>query len=475
MKTALALPFTLLLLFARFAEAATNLSCAPVFGDHAILQQGMNIPVKGKARPESVVRVKLGDQVSHECVADANGDWNVSLPPMKATPLGALDAAPAGLVMEISARHPQGDESLRFQDVLIGEVWLCSGQSNIAGRVRNNPTGKGKADNLLQVNLPALREFEAARGGWHPAGPPDVAQFSRVGLCFARELQRELKVPVGILSASVGGTRIESWIKTDQPLDPQIKHQAGGLYLQFIKPLAGTAMRGAVWYQGEGNVKEGYDYLTLLRSLIDGWRGDWKQGDFPFLIVQLASIGESKAENPAMEENRAHIREAQREAFRQIPNTGLACAIDTGGPKEHPPNKFETAFRLAQWALHHQYGRKDIVPSGPIFREAAVEGGAMRIRFDHADGLMIANKADYEMPVGAPAAALPWLSIQAKDGSWHWAGVEIDGKDLVVSSKEVTEPVAVRYAWVNRPIGPYLYNAAGLPMFPFTTEEWKPK
>ena len=470
-----ALPFALLLLCARFAEAATHLSCAPVFGDHAILQQGMDIPVRGKALPESVVRVKLGDQVSNEGKADANGDWVVTLPAMKATPLGALDATPAGLIMEISARHPQGDESLRFEDILIGEVWLCSGQSNIAGRVRHNSTGKGREDNLAKVNLPALREFEAGLGGWHPAVPPDVAQFSRVGLCFARELQRELKVPVGLLSASVGGTRIESWIKTDQPLDPQIQHQPGALYLKHIQPLIGTALRGAVWYQGEGNVKEGFAYLPLLTSLIEGWRGDWGQGDFPFLIVQLASIGESKAENPAMVENRAHIREAQREALRRIPNTGLACAIDTGGPKEHPPNKFETSFRLAQWALHHQYGRKDIVPSGPLFREVAVEGGAMRIRFDYADGLMIANKADYEMPVPSPDAPLPWLSIQAKAGSWHWAGAKIDGKDLLVSSKEVAEPVAVRYAWVNRPLGPYLYNAAGLPAFPFTTEKLEAK
>ena len=262
--------------------------------------------------------------------------------------------------------------------------------------------------------------------------------------------------------------RIPDWVDMD------LVREGARLDLNATANISPFAIRGAVWYQGEANIKDGYGYFAKLKSLIEGWRDDWQQGDFAFLVVQLASIGESKAENPAMDENRARIREAQLHVLREIPNTGVAAAIDTGGPKEHPPNKFETSFRLAQWALHHLYGRKEIVPSGPIYRDSKVEGRVARVRFDNANGLMIANKQDYQMPVAAPDAKLPWLSLQAKDGSWHWADARIAGTDLLVSSSEVAEPVAVRYAWVNRPLGPYLYNAAGLPAFPFTTESWQP-
>ena len=453
-------------------EAPSTLRCAPVFGDHAILQQQMEIPVWGQARPEAVVSVKLGDQ-SQQTRAAADGTWRLKLPAMTATPLPSPDAAPDGIAMEVLSRHPDGDETLRFQHILIGEVWLCSGQSNIAGKVKHNSTGKGGGDHLAQASIPTIRQFRSDIG-WSLAIPGDVLEFTRVGFCFARELQRELKVPVGLLSASVGGTSIESWIRTEAPLDPSIANQPGGNYLRHIQPLVGCAMRGALWYQGEANLKDGFGYLSKIKNLIEGWRSVWQQGDYPFLIVQLASIGESVPGDAAMGENRARIREAQLQVLRQIPHTGLAAAIDTGALKEHPPNKYETSFRLAQWALHHQYGRQDIVPSGPIFRDAKVEGGSVRVRFDNAKGLMIANKLDYEMPVAAPDAKLPWLSIQSKDGSWHWADARIAGTDLLVSSPEVAEPVAVRYAWVNRPLGPYLYNAAGLPAFPFSTEPWQP-
>jgi len=431
------------------------------FSDSAILQRGMPVPVWGWSTPGDKITVAFAGQ-KKTTEAGKDGKWMTKLDPLEAS------AEPREMTITLGS-----GKSRTLKDILIGEVWLCSGQSNIAGKVKHNSTGKGGGDNLAQARILTIRQFRSDIG-WRLAMPGDVLEFTRVGFCFARELQRELKVPVGLLSASVGGTSIESWIHTDAPLDPAVAHQPGGNYLKHIQPLVGCAMRGALWYQGEANLKDGFGYLSKLKNLIEGWRSVWQQGDYPFLVVQLASIGESVPGDAAMGENRAHIREAQLQVLRQIPHTGLAAAIDTGALKEHPPNKFETSFRLAQWALHHQYGRQNIVPSGPLYRDSKVEGGAVRVRFDNANGLMIANKLDYEMPVAAPGAKLPWLSIQSKDGSWHWADARIAGTDLLVSSPEVAEPVAVRYAWVNRPLGPYLYNAAGLPAFPFSTEPWQP-
>jgi sialate O-acetylesterase len=203
--------------------------------------------------------------------------------------------------------------------------------------------------------------------------------------------------------------------------------------------------------------------------MIQDWRASWELGDFPFYFVQLAGIGRSPDDKPAMGDGRARIREAQRCALT-LKNTGMAVAVDIGADREHPGNKAEVGVRLAHWALHNDYGRKDIPPSGPLYKGFKVEGNAIRISFDYAEGLMAATKTDYVPPRPAPGAKIPWLSIQGKDGAWHWADGRIAGQDLLVSSEEVAEPVAVRYGYTNRPIGVYLYNAAGLPASPFTTE-----
>jgi sialate O-acetylesterase len=243
----------------------------------------------------------------------------------------------------------------------------------------------------------------------------------------------------------------------------------GGLYRERIVPLIGYGMRGILWYQGEANASEDQSYYLKMQSLIGDWRSSWKQGDLPFYFVQLAGIGKPAEGDPAMGDGRARIREAQRRALA-IKNTGMAVAVDIGADREHPANKVEVGERLAHWALHNDYGHKTIVPSGPLFKGYKIEGNSIRISFDHAQGMMIAEKKNYIPPVPAAGKELPWLSIQQRDGSWHWASGRIDGRDLLVNSVEVKEPVAVRYAYTNRPLGPYLYNAAGLPASPFTTE-----
>jgi sialate O-acetylesterase len=238
----------------------------------------------------------------------------------------------------------------------------------------------------------------------------------------------------------------------------------------MIEPLVGHAMRGTIWYQGEANEKQGKEYLTMLKRLIDGWRGAWKQGDFPFYIVQLSTIGESPTDKPQGGDGRAAIRAAQVEALTAIPNTGLAVTIDIGEKKEHPQNKYDVGLRLAAWALNKAYGKMDVVPSGPLYKSQVIEGGRIRVKFDHAPhGLMLAKKEGYAPPVPTPHAPMPWLSIQAKDGSWHWAEGKIDGSDLIVFSKEVGEPIAVRYAYTQHPAGCNLYNKEGLAASPFST------
>jgi len=317
-----------------------------------------------------------------------------------------------------------------------------------------------------EANYPALRFLETE---WTISTPKTVGACYSISFVFGRQLQSELLVPIGLMNAAVAGTGIEGWLYVPPGGKPPIETKYQN-FIPKIEPLVGHAMRGALWYQGEANVKQGKDYLPLFKQLIDGWRGAWNQGDFPFYFVQLASMGESPGDNPECGDGRAAIRNAQLEALSTIPNTGMAVAIDIGEKKEHPKNKYDVGLRLARWALHKDYGMKDLVPSGPLYKSQQVEGNSIRVKFDHArNGLMLARKDGYDPPVATPDAEIPWLSIQAKDGTWHWAEGRIDGSDLIVSSKEVQEPIAVRYAYTQFPVGFNLYNKDGLPASPFTT------
>ena len=446
--------------------------CPDVIGDHAIFQQGVPIPIWGESLPGAKVAVRFDGQ-SKTTVAGADGSWRMALDSIKADKLVSLREAPEGRTLTIVTELDGEKASKEFKGILAGEVWLCSGQSNMAGKVRHNHANQDPKDNLLESNFPAIRHI-AAPGGWNSAVTGSVGDFTRVGFCFARKVQRVLKVPIGLVNASTGGSRIESWMRVPPKELPEAgagkkKVTYGGLYRERIVPLIGYGMRGALWYQGEANASEGHSYYLKIQSLIGDWRSSWQQGDFPFYFVQLAGIGRSTVDNPAMGDGRARIREAQRRALG-IENTGMAVAVDIGAEREHPANKVEVGERLAHWAVHHDYGRKEILPSGPLYKGCKIDGDTIRITFDYAQGLMLAKKEDYVPPVPTPDKKLPWLSIRAKDGTWHWAEGRIDGEDLIVSSKEIKDPVAVRYAYTNRPLGPYLYNKDGLPASPFTTE-----
>ncbi|PXA03942.1 hypothetical protein DDZ13_09905 [Coraliomargarita sinensis] len=427
------------------------------FGDNAVFQQGMPIPVWGWTLEGADVTVTFDGQ-KRTTRAGADGRWEVSFDPLPADQLKSVNDSPRGRSLTVETESGGKRATTTCSDILIGEVWLCSGQSNMTVKYSWRGTN-------LDADRPALRFLET---DWTVSSSSTCGQCYSIPYVFAHRLLGELLVPIGVMNAAVAGTGIEGWwyVPEGGPM-PDTKYQN---FIPKIRPLIGHAMRGTLWYQGEANVKKGKDYLPMLERLIEGWREAWGQGDFPFYIVQLASMGETKTDNPGMGDGRAAIRNAQLEALTTIPNTGLAVTIDIGEKREHPRNKYDVGLRLAAWALHHTYGKQEVVPSGPIYKSHEIEGRVVRVKFDYAEsGLMIARKEGYEPPVPTPDAEVPWLSLQAKDGSWHWAEARIDGSDLLVASKDVMEPIAVRYAYTQHPVGFNLYNKDGLPVVPFST------
>jgi sialate O-acetylesterase len=305
------------------------------------------------------------------------------------------------------------------------------------------------------------------KGEWLVCSPETAVFFSRVTFFFARRVQRDALIPIGVIVTAVGGSNIESWLN-------QSPYPTGKHYTNLLKPVVGYSIRGAIWYQGESNEKDRRGYQPKLESLITGWRKAWGQGDFPVHFVQLPGIKKSTTDNPAGGDGRAEIRQAYVEALK-LPNTGMAVTIDIGAEKEHPPNKYDTGVRLARSVLQKVYGFKDLTYC-PLYTKHVIEGSAVRISFDNAqNGLMIAKKEGFTPPKPTPGAKLQWLSIQAKDGAWHWADGKIDGSQLVVSCNEVKEPIAVRYAYTQHPEGHLLYNKDGQPVGPFSTIGYGPK
>jgi sialate O-acetylesterase len=255
------------------------------------------------------------------------------------------------------------------------------------------------------------------------------------------------------------------WLNGLNPQPTQLHHA-------MIHPFIPYALRGVLWYQGESNGFDGRSYGHKLRALIHGWRAAWRQGNFPFYIVQLANYRkiEPKADSP--EKDWTKVREAQLQAL-SLTNTGLAVTIDIGDSGDvHPKNKQDVGKRLALWALAGPYG-KDLEPSGPIYKNSRVEGNKIRISFDHAkDGLLVGTKVGLDPVKPDPAANVKWIAVAGEDRVFKSAHAVIEGGELVVSSPEVPAPVAVRYAFIQDPEGANLYNKEGLPASPFRTDSW---
>jgi sialate O-acetylesterase len=467
----------LALLLASSAPRA-EIALHPLFGDHMVLQQGITAPVWGTAAAGEEVTVSIAGQ-RKSARAGADGRWQVKLDPMK----------PGG-------PHEMTIGTVTLKNVMVGEVWVCSGQSNMEWPVR---ASKNAPEEIAAAAFPQIRLFTVPKkpadtpqwdvaGTWKECSPESVPGFSAVGYFFGRELHKARNVPIGLIHTSWGGTAAELWtsrrvLEADPEFKPMIeqyearmkafaeaseKAKAEGkappkkpgpgpaqLYNGMIAPLLPYAIAGALWYQGESNAGRAKQYQKLFPAMIRNWRDDWGQGDFPFLFVQLANYMKRKPE-PA-ESHWAALREAQTLAL-SLPKTGMAVIIDIGEEKDiHPRNKQDVGRRLALAARHVAYG-EDLVYSGPMYDSMKVEGNKARISFKHAGGGLEAR-----------GGKLAGFSIAGEDKVFAWAEARIEGDTVVVWSDKVEKPAAVRYGWADNPECT-LYNKEGLPAGPFRTD-----
>jgi len=496
------------LLLATAGAALADVKLPAVIGDNMVLQQGQKITIWGWAEPNEEVMASVSWQsMEWGVTADEGGKWMFKMNPPE-----------IGGPYEMTLR---GKNTITIKNILVGEVWVCSGQSNMQWAVEQaaDPEQEIAAAKYPNISLFSVERKVAEEpqgdcvGSWQPCSPDTVGGFSAVAYYFGRELHKELNIPIGLIHTSWGGTPAEAWTSKDAlqsepvcapilqryadavakypeamkeyerkvdewkaavakakaegskpphrpgaPFGPGNPHSPAGLYNAMIAPLVPYGIRGAIWYQGESNAGRAYQYRELFPAMIKCWRKDWGQGDFPFLFVQLANFMAVKPE-PA-ESEWAELREAQLMTLA-LPNTGMAVIIDIGEADDiHPKNKQDVGKRLALWALAKTYA-KTLVYSGPLYKSMNVEGNKIVLRFDHVGGGLVAHG---EGP-------LKGFAIAGADRKFVWADATIDGDKVVVSSEKVAEPVAVRYAWADNPVC-NLYNKEGLPASPFRTDDW---
>lgn len=505
-----------------------------IYTDHMVLQRGKPVPVRGVADPGAKVSVDFDGHVV-TATAGTNGQWRADLPAMDVVSVGKELTAVCGTNCIVCA------------DVLVGDVWLCAGQSNMAftfGRgIHDGKTLMAESErwpNIRVVRIANTRailpsDYHVELTPWTVATPKTLSGMTACGYLFVRELHVETGVPMGVIQNAWSGQAIEPFISREgydmvpelkvgqihigrrikdvsskvgsadydwvaremvkwakkyeewrsvgkrYPFLPMLDYRTGGgnealFHNAMFEPIVTFPIAGAIWYQGESNGSAGMDYYHKLRGLVGGWRAKWGY-DFPFYLVQLAAY-KGYSDNPEGGEGWCATREAMRLFAQDCPKCGMAVAIDIGNETDiHPKDKLDVAKRLARWALRDVYG-KNIVPCGPLYRDFAKEKGALRVRFDHVgSGLATAEKdptGSALPPVFTNRREVRGFAIAGADKKWFWAKAVIDGKDVVVSSPDVPDPVAVRYAYRMNPMGHAdLYNREGLPAAPFRTDDWR--
>jgi sialate O-acetylesterase len=439
-----------------------------LFSSGMVLQRNTAAPIWGIALPNEKVTVTLdtgNKKVTEEATADAKGSWRVTLQ----TP----DAGGP-----YTLRIDGAENSIELKHVLVGEVWIASGQSNMEWSVNAGETPdqiKSQASNP-NLRLFTVRKTAAAKpqtsvplggldGQWLECNEKTVGSFSAVAYHFGKHLQKALNVPVGIIHTSWGGTAAEEWTRMDI-LDANPQHKGkhprqSQLYNGMIAPLIPYAFKGAIWYQGEsnaGNLERADAYRELMALMIKNWRDDWKQGDFPFLLVQLApfmKIDKEPADTPW-----AHLRESQLHVTQHVPKTGMAVITDVGNEKDiHPKPKEPVGERLALAARAIGYGEK-VEYSGPLYDSMKVEGNKAILSFKHVGG-----------GLEAKGGLLTGFTVAGEDKKFHNAQAEIQDDKIIITCDQVEKPVAVRFGWANYPVV-NLWNKAGLPASPFRTDDW---
>jgi len=498
------------------AAVPADVTLPALFADHMVLQQKALVPLWGRADAEERVTVSLTDRSGKvvqavSTITDRKGAWRVTLKPIEA-------GGPYGLTV-------RGKNTVTREDILIGEVWVCSGQSNMQWPVSRSSNAERE---IAASDHPRIRLFTVTRrvsieeqsdvkGKWEVCTPSAVPGFSAVGFYFGRELLRHLDVPIGLIHSSWGGTPAEAWTRRaalerheiarpilerydravagypealkryearvkawkvkaaaaraegkrppwrpGKPYGPGHPHSPSGLWGGMIAPLTPFAIRGVIWYQGEANASRAYQYRTLFPVMIKDWRDAWGQGDFPFLFVQLANF--EPAKNRPAHATWPELREAQAVAL-SLPGTGMALAIDIGNPRDiHPRNKQEVGRRLALQACAVAYGEQ-LVSSGPVFERAKRKDTEVVVWFKNTGGGLMAR-----------GEKLEGFEIAGRDRKYHPAVARLSRgpalrQVVVLSSPRVPEPLHVRYAWADNPRC-NLYNQEGLPAAPFRTDDW---
>jgi sialate O-acetylesterase len=491
------------------SAATADVTLPHIFGNHMVFQRDQKDRVWGWAEPGEEVTVEIAGQ-SKKAKAGDDGAWQVQLDPM-----------PAGGPHSMTVK---GKNTVKFEDVLVGEVWICSGQSNMqwpvaAAKDADVEIRAARYPNIRLITVPnrglqePQKDFE---GQWVTCGPETVAGFSAVGYFFGRQLHQTLGIPIGLINDAWGGSACEAWVRRDiLDKDPryrmlmlnweefeknypkakeeyQAKHAAwqkaaekakaehkpepeepfnpdwmmygnsrpGNIYHGVLKPTIGYGIRGVIWYQGESNAGRAYQYRDLFPLMIKSWRDEWGQGDFSFYWVQLADF---MGESSAPRESAwAELREAQTMTMDRLPRTGQAVIIDVGEGKDiHPRNKQDVAQRLARWALARDYG-VGIAFQSPTFKSMQIKGNKVILTFDHVGGEL--QTFDVQEARG--------FAVAGSDRKFVPAQARVTGKDTVeVCADSVSTPVAVRYAWADNPVC-NVYSSEGLPMTPFRTDDW---
>lgn len=494
------------------STVSAELKLPAMFSNSMVIQRDQPVKVWGWAAAGSEIEVTIADQ-KRLTTADDAGKWSTSLTELPAGGPHSLKVSGEGT-------------NIVVKDVLVGEVWLCSGQSNMAMTVNR---AKDFSKESATAKFPMIRMFKVASGHsmepkdtcagtWTVCAPDTVAGFSATAYFFGRRLHKELNVPIGLINSSVGGTSVESWTsmpaqtaiaeikprldawaadaekydadaakvnyekalarwktkaaeaKADgkkAPRKPSLaapprnnRNYPANLFNGKINPLIGYTIKGAIWYQGENSSGRGFSHLygDQLATLIKDWRDRWGIGNFPFAWVQLPNFRAPQTD-PSETNGWSLVQEGMLKTLA-LPHTGMAVTIDVGEAKDiHPKDKQSVGHRLAQWALADIY-RQDIVAMGPIYKSLKIDGNKVVIDFKYADGLT--SKTD----------KLEGFAICGEDKKFVWADAVIDGGKVIVSSDDVSNPLAVRYAWAANPKSS-LYNKADIPASPFRTDDWE--
>jgi sialate O-acetylesterase len=487
-----------------------------LFSDDMVLQRDKPNTVWGWADAGESVAVTFAGRTA-TTVADAAGRWQLDLP--------ALPADRTEQELEV-----RGTNVITLRRVLVGDVWLCSGQSNMSISVGHFFAVPEVKQDLATAKYPLIRHFgvkehfadqvqDDVAGKWSACTPQTASQFCAVGFYFARKVHAATGVPIGLVRSAKGSTTIELWIsqatllntpqlepfavkmrdalslwdrnkavalrngiQADSPEFPPFpfgekvrRPRCVTLHNGMIAPLTNFGLRGVLWYQGEGNagdVVEAQQYAATQHALIAELRRLFRNESLPFYFVQLPAY-RAATDEPAGGDAWSMLRESQRTCL-SLPHTGMAVAVDIGDADDiHPTNKADVGERLAAWALRNEYGQADTMSSGPLFRRLSFEGNAVRVHVDSVGaGLMVGRKEGRAPVVEDRNAKLQRFAVAGADRQWHWAEATIDGETVLVQSPAVAAPIAVRYAFSANPAGANLYNRSGLPASPFRSDDW---